>query len=320
MTVLGPVGVVADDGHGRRGRPTGKTFAVGQGVVAVDGIAEAGAVGVGVAAGVAVRAIAADKAAFCFAVTVPEGKCAPPGQIQVDFGIEVKGIIIVVAQKWVGVLVAQAQADPQSPKLLGIGTTHVVEVVDVVPAAHGGVSAQVGGFRGFAGTGVDDAAQGAVAVFYGAAAFDDLNAFDIVQRNGAEVDIIAAGHARGAYVAAVQIEHDAFGFHAANGNDVAAVAKGRLAFEGDFRIAHQIVCHVVAAVSFYHNGGGAIQLFFFQLAGNRNGIQKKDVLHKVVVRGLRRERRRAEQQGAEQERFFHDASVERCVRLQVNIF
>ena len=217
-------------------------------------------------------------------------------------------------------LVAQAQADPQSPKLLGIGTTHVVEVVDVVPAAHGGVSAQVGGFRGFAGTGVDDAAQGAVAVFYGAAAFDDLNAFNIVQRNGAEVDIIAAGHARGAYVAAVQIEHDAFGFHAANGNDVAAVAKGRLAFEGDFRIAHQIVCHVVAAVSFYHNGGGAIQLFFFQLAGNRNGIQKKDVLHKVVVRGLRRERRRAEQQGAEQERFFHDASVERCVRLQVNIF
>ena len=70
MAVFGPVRAVANNGHRGRGGSPGKAFAAGCGIVGVYGRIKAGQVRIGVAGGVAVVSVGADKPAPGLAVIV----------------------------------------------------------------------------------------------------------------------------------------------------------------------------------------------------------------------------------------------------------
>lgn len=123
---------------------------------------------------------------------------------------------------------------------------------------------------GTAGDDVDYSAQGVVAVADRTAAADDLDFFDIVQGQGAPVDIVTAHHPGRVDAAAVDVEHDPVAGKATNGHGIGGIAHRGPAAAGDVRLIADGVGDVEV--------GGALNAFApdFQgcrRIGGRSGYQ-----------------------------------------------
>ena len=215
-------------------------------IVAVNGGVIPGQVRVAVPGGISVRPVGADQTPFSVAVVVAQGQFPFPGQVQIDLGIDVGGFVVIVAQIRIGLLMAGTDAYAQGIPFLGVTGPYIVEVVDTVPAAGGGVEIKTGIFGRGLGIRIDDSAQGVVAVFNGTAALDDFDPLDIIQGNGTEVDIVSSGVSGRADGTAVKVEHDPLALKSADGNHVSAVPDIRFSFKRYFRVVEQVVGNVVA--------------------------------------------------------------------------